>query len=108
MLASVRPRDEVGTVRKALADQLADLVRDRRPARRHHRPDQDGRRAATNLADLRGVGPVVTAIVIGEVRDVARFADAAPLRLLQRDRTHHLGRPPATPARASTCTATGG
>jgi len=32
--------------------------------------------APTRLPQLRGVGPVITATVIGEVRDVARFIDA--------------------------------
>ena len=78
LLASVRPRDEVGKVRKALAsDQLADLVRiDARLVDINRQIKTAVKAAPTTLPTLRGVGPVITAIVVGEVRDVARFADA--------------------------------
>jgi transposase len=78
LLASVRPRDEVGKVRKALAvDQLADLVAiEKRLADINAQLKKAVKAAPTTLPQLRGVGPVITAIVIGEVRDVARFVDA--------------------------------
>ena len=78
LLASVRPRGEVGKVRKALAvDQLADLVRiDARLADITRQIKAAVKAAPTSLPHLRGVGPVITAIVVGEVRDVARFIDA--------------------------------
>jgi transposase len=59
LLASVRPRDEVGKARKAIAVQIKDLV------------------AATDttVTDIYGVGPVTAAMVLGEVLDVARFVD---------------------------------
>jgi transposase len=77
LLASVRPGDEVGKVRKTLAaDQLADLVAiDKRLKAINATIKETVADTATTLPQLRGVGPVVTAIVLGEVRDVARFAD---------------------------------
>jgi transposase len=76
-LASVRPRDEVGKVRKALVtDQVADLVRiEARLADLDKQIKAAVKAAPTNLPLVRGVGPVVTAVVIGEVGDVARFVD---------------------------------
>jgi transposase len=78
LLASVRPRDEVGKIRKALVvDQLADLVRiDIRLLDINRQIRAAVKAAPTTLPTVRGVGPVITAIVLGEVRDVARFADA--------------------------------
>jgi transposase len=59
LLASVRPRDEVGNARKAIGVQIKDLV------------------AATDttVTDIHGVGPVTAAMVLGEVLNVARFVD---------------------------------
>jgi len=78
MLASVRPRDEVSKLRKALvADQIADLVAiDKRLDDIKKQINAAVKAAPTTLPELRGVGPVITAIVVGEVRDVARFVDA--------------------------------
>ena len=75
LLASVRPRDEVGKVRKALAvDQLADRVAiDKRLADINRRLRAAVKDTPTRLPSIYGVGPVITAIVLGEVRDVARF-----------------------------------
>jgi len=77
MLGSVRPRDEVAKLRKALvADQIADLVAiDKRLADINKQINAAVKAAPTTLPELRGVGPVITAIVVGEVRDVARFID---------------------------------
>jgi transposase len=78
MLATVRPRDEVGKLRKKLvADQIADLAAiDKRLADIGAQITAAVKAAPTTLPELRGVGPVITAIVLGEVRDVARFVDA--------------------------------
>jgi transposase len=78
MLASVRPRDEVGKLRKSLvADQITDLAAiDKRLADITKQIKVAVKAAPTTLPELRGVGPVITAIVVGEVRDVARFVDA--------------------------------
>lgn len=77
VLATVRPRDEVGKLRKALvADQVADLVAiDKRLADINRQIKAAVKAASTTLPELRGVGPVITAIVLGEVRNVARFVD---------------------------------
>ena len=77
LLASVLPATS-RKVRKALAlEQLADLVRiDARLAEINKAIKAAVKAAPTTLPTLRGVGPVITAIVLGEVRDVARFADA--------------------------------
>jgi transposase len=78
LLASVRPRDEVGKVRKQLAvDQVADLVAiDKRITDINRQIKTAVGKADTTLADIYGVGPVVTAMILGEVRNVARFSDA--------------------------------
>jgi transposase len=75
LLGSVRPRDEVGKVRKSLAhDQLADLVAiDKRLKDIGAQIKTVVAETHTSVTDVRGVGPVVAAIVIGEVRDVSRF-----------------------------------
>lgn len=75
LLGSVRPRDEVGKVRKALAlDQLSDLVAvDKRLKDISTQIKTVVAETRTSVRDVRGVGPVVAAIVIGEVRDVSRF-----------------------------------
>jgi len=75
MLASVRPRDEVGKVRKALViDQVADLVAiDKRIKDINTQIKAVVAETATSVTEIRGVGPVVAAIVLGEVRDISRF-----------------------------------
>jgi len=75
LLASVRPRDEVGKVRKALVlDQVADLVAiDKRIKDIIAQIKSAVAATATTVTQVRGVGPVVAAIVIGEVRVVSRF-----------------------------------
>jgi transposase len=75
LLASVRPRDEVGKVRKALVvDQVADLVAiDKRIKDINTQIKAVVAETATTVTDVRGVGPVVAAIVLGEVRDISRF-----------------------------------
>jgi transposase len=75
LLASVRPRDEVGKVRKALVlDQVADLVAiDKRIRDITAQIKSAVAATATTVTQVRGVGPVVAAIVIGEVRVVSRF-----------------------------------
>lgn len=78
LLASVRPRDAVGKLRKQLAlDQLADLVAiDKRIAEINRQINVAVKATDTTLPDVYGVGPVVTAMVLGEVRNIARFRTA--------------------------------
>ncbi len=76
ILEQVTPSDAVQRVRRELA---ADLVDDLRRAddllREADRKLATAVRAAgTTLTEIFGVGPVIAATVIGEVRDVARFA----------------------------------
>jgi transposase len=75
LLAGVRPRDEVTRVRKQLAlDQLTDLVRIDGRLKDINRQLRDTVKATgSGLTELYGVGPVITAIVLGEVNDIARF-----------------------------------
>ena len=77
ILATIRPRDEMGRLRRQLAaDQLADLVTlDRKLTAIDRHIKEMVRRTPTQLPTLYGVGPVITAAVIGEVGDVARFRD---------------------------------
>lgn len=75
LLAKVRPRDEVGRLRRRLiAEQIADLVA---IDRRLHEVGLEIKAAIaetpTGLTRLFGVGPVTTARVLGEVGDIARF-----------------------------------
>lgn len=78
LLASVRPRDEVGKVRKQLAvDQLADLVAiDKRIADINKQIKTAVSKVDTTVDEIFGVGPVVTAMILGEVRNIARFRSA--------------------------------
>lgn len=75
ILGRIRPRDEVGRLRrKLLADQIADLVSiDRRLKEVNAELKKAVAAAPTTLPSLFGVGPVTTARVLGEVGDVARF-----------------------------------
>lgn len=76
ILARIRPRDEVGKLRRRLvADQIAELVAvDKRLAEINAEIKAAVAAAPTTLTRLFGVGPVTTALVLGEVRDVARFS----------------------------------
>ena len=75
LLSKVRPRDEVGRLRRRLvAEQIADLVAiDRRLAEVAAQIKVAIAETETGLTRLFGVGPVTTARVLGDVGDVARF-----------------------------------
>ena len=75
ILARVRPRDDVGRLRKKLvAAQIADLVAiDRRLAEINQELKTAVAKTSTGLTRHYGVGPVTTARVLGEVGDVSRF-----------------------------------
>jgi hypothetical protein len=77
LLASVRPRDEIGRLRRQLAaDLLAELVTlDKKIAAIETEVRTLVRSTPTGLPKIYGVGPVITALTLGEVGDVARFAD---------------------------------
>ena len=79
VLSRVRPRDQVGKARKQLAlDHAKDV----------ERLDAELRELKTSISavvaehptrvsDVRGVGPVMTALILGEVGDVRRFPSKA-------------------------------
>jgi transposase len=75
LLAKIRPRDEVGRLRRQLAaDQLAGLVAlDRRLAELERQINVAVAATPTKLVRIFGVGPISTARILGEVGDVARF-----------------------------------
>jgi transposase len=75
LLGTIRPRDEVGRLRRRLAgEKLAELVAiNAKIAAADAEIIELVRRTDTTVPDLYGVGPVVTAMVLGEVGDVARF-----------------------------------
>jgi transposase len=75
LLATVRPRDEVGKLRRQLiVDQIRDLEHwDRKIAAIDAQLVELVDDTPTSLRDLYGVGPVTTALILGEVIDVARF-----------------------------------
>jgi transposase len=75
ILGRIRPRDDVGRLRRKLvADQIADLVAiDRRLDDVNRQINAAVASAPTTLTRLFGVGPITTARVLGEVGDVARF-----------------------------------
>jgi transposase len=75
ILATLTPPDAVAAARRDLAEAYAgDLRRiDARMREARKKPDAAVRASGTSLTGLFGVGPVVAATVVGEVRDVCRF-----------------------------------
>jgi len=75
LLATIRPRDEVGRLRRQLAaDQLVGLVAiDRRLAELERQIKAVVAATPTALVCIFGIGPISTARILGEVGDVARF-----------------------------------
>ncbi len=79
LLASVRPRDEVGKARKLVAvELLADLQDlDRRIKDAAKRLAGLLEQRPSAVQELKGFGPINTSIVLGEVADVRRFPSDA-------------------------------
>jgi transposase len=77
MLATVSPRDIAGrTCRRIAVEELAELVAvDAKIKKSTARLKILVLARRSRLMDLRGVGPVVVARVLGDVGDIARFAD---------------------------------
>ena len=75
ILARIRPRDEIGKLRRSLlADQIRDLESvDARIAAVNREIKREVAAAPTHLTSLFGLGPINTARILGEVGDVARF-----------------------------------
>jgi hypothetical protein len=105
-LESVTPAGAVDAARWELAAGLTGDLRGTEARIRETRKKAAAAVAAagTSLTGLFGVGPVIAAAVIGDVRHVSRFGNRGPVRRLQRHRPHRgvLRRPeglPAVPAR---------
>jgi transposase len=77
LLDSITPPDAVAAARRELAAALIeDLGRiDGQLRETRKKPGIAVRASGTSLTGLFGVGPVIAAAVIGEVRDVSRFSD---------------------------------
>jgi transposase len=77
-LRRIRPADAIGAERKHLAVELLDEVRrhDRSLIELHQRIITAVRAANTTVTDVRGVGPIVAAYLIGYSGDVRRFPTA--------------------------------
>jgi len=77
LLASVKPRDEIGRLRRHLAAELlSELVTlDKKIGAIEAEVRALVRSTPTGLPKIYGVGPVITALTLGEVGDIARFAD---------------------------------
>lgn len=75
ILASVRPRDQVGKARKQLAlEHLADVTElDARLKAMTQRIEAVLAEQPSAVTEIRGIGAVTTAVIIGEVGDVRRF-----------------------------------
>jgi transposase len=75
LLGSVKPPDAVAAARCELAAALLEDLRriDGQLRETRKRLDTAVRASGTSLTGLFGVGPVIAATVIGEVRDVSRF-----------------------------------
>ena len=77
-IAKVRPRDSAGRARRQLAVDLIDdvTVFDRKIKAIDERISEAVTASGTRLTEIVGVGPVTAATILGEVGDVARFANA--------------------------------
>ena len=75
LLDSITPPDAVAAARLELAAALVEDLRgiDARMLETRRKPDAAVRASGTSLTGLFGVGTVIAAAVIGEVRDVSRF-----------------------------------
>lgn len=77
LLATVRPRDEVGRLRRRLvADQIRDLAAwDKKIAAIDAEIAELVEDTDTSLRDIHGIGSTTAALIVGEVGDVSRFRD---------------------------------
>jgi transposase len=75
LLDSITPPDAVAAARHELAAALIEDLRriDGQLRETRKKLDTAVRASGTSLTDLSGVGPVIAAAIIGEVRDVSRF-----------------------------------
>jgi transposase len=77
LLGSITPPDAVAAARWELAAALIEDLRriDAQLGETRKKPGTAVRASGTSLTGLFGVGPVITATIIGEVRDVSRFTN---------------------------------
>jgi transposase len=74
-LSGVRPRDRVGNARRQLGlDHAKDVERlDAELLKVKSSIGAVVGETPTQVSEIRGVGPVMTALILGEVEDVRRF-----------------------------------
>ncbi len=79
LLASVRPRDEVGRMRKSIAvDMHTELVAvDKKIKAVGAQIKELVAATETSVTEIYGVGAITAALILGEVLDVSRFVDEA-------------------------------
>ena len=75
ILSGVRPRDQVGKARKQLAlEHLSDVAGlDTKLKTMERRIEAILTEHPSSVTDIKGLGPVTTAVILGEVGDVRRF-----------------------------------
>ena len=75
LVATVRPRDIAGRTRRAMAVELIDdvVILDRKIKAITKQITEAVAATGTSLTDIVGVGPVLAAVILGEVGDVSRF-----------------------------------
>jgi transposase len=99
-LSTVRPRDQVGKARKQLAlEHLADVAElDSKLKVMAKRIEAVLAEHPSAVTDIKGIGVVMTAVIIGEVGDVRRFSSkdhfasytgTAPIDASSGDHQHH-------------------
>ena len=100
LLAGIRPRDQVGKARKQLAlEHVADIADlDAKLKAMVKRIEQILAEQPSAVTEIRGIGAVTTAVIIGEVGDVRRFPSkdhfasytgTAPVDASSGDSPHH-------------------
>jgi transposase len=90
LLEQVEISDEMTRQRVAIATELVeDIARlDSQMRASKKRIRTAVAASGTTLCDIRGIGPIGAAIILGSVGDIARFPTPGALRLLQRHRSH--------------------
>ena len=90
LLDSIVPAGAVDAARRELAAAFVEDLRriDAQQRETRKKPAAFVQAAGTSLTSLSGVGPVIAAAVIGDVRDVLAVPQPGPLRRIQRDRAY--------------------
>ena len=87
VLASIEAVTATQRQRLELAHETLDEIRmlDAKLKRSKARITEAVTASGTTLTEIFGVGPIISALIIGYTGDIARFATAGPLRCVQRD-----------------------